>query len=153
MREDQQLKSRIEKLVDFWKAKHEKEGIKGAYEPFTQKIKSNRIGLILDFLSQLQDALEPDIIDEPNKHVFKGCEITLADVLERPTGIEITANDFMLIQLSLESHINTLQNRFINEEQFIHPAKRYEGVLDKIKALNELPENTFLLFKKSDANG
>lgn len=50
--------------------------------------------------------------------------------------LNLTEDEIIFIELALESHIETLKNRFQNEEHIIHPAEKYETLLEQIKNIN-----------------
>lgn len=63
----------------------------------------------------------------------------IIEVLDNPLEYDlITANtkERGLIELALERHIDSLKNRFENESGIVHPAKKYEELLEKIQSLN-----------------
>jgi len=47
--------------------------------------------------------------------------------------MQLTAEEEMLILLALETTISTLYNRFKEEPQYVHPAKQFERLYDKLK--------------------
>lgn len=56
----------------------------------------------------------------------------------------LTQEEFGSIESALEMAINTLRNRFDDEPGYIHPAKSYEVLYDKIKEWSEpLPVSNY----------
>ena len=65
--------------------------------------------------------------------------------------IKLTQEDLGLLELALEETISVLKNRFKEETEYVHPAKKYEELYDKLTIwLEQLPVSVYSLTAVKD---
>ena len=67
--------------------------------------------------------------------------------------IQLSQQEFNLLESSLEETITVLNNRFIQVDGFVHPSKKYEDLYDKLTKWSEpLPVSIYTLSAKIKEN-
>ncbi len=65
--------------------------------------------------------------------------------------IQLTTEDLGLLELALDETINVLKNRFKEEIEYIHPAKKYEDLYDRLTRWSDpLPVSVYTLSAVKD---
>lgn len=67
--------------------------------------------------------------------------------------IQLTQEDLGLLELALGETITVLKNRFEDEVEYVHPAKKYEELYDKLTDwLEPLPVSVYTLSAVKDGS-
>lgn len=67
--------------------------------------------------------------------------------------IQLSQEDIGLLELALGETITVLKNRFEEEAEFVHPAKKYEDLYDKLTGwLEPLPVSIYTLSAEKDGS-
>lgn len=56
----------------------------------------------------------------------------------KPQSLDLSSEDWMYIELAIEGHIEMLRNRFADDPRYIHPAIKYEALLERLMTVRDL---------------